>query len=526
MPFNLTGTIIRIMSATVKFILLSSSCIVFAIGLSLLPITGTMWTNPLLSIVLGITFATFSVLVLAIAVRKWARPNSWAVVSALVLVPVSAASLTVGVAATSAVPRIGTVYFGSPLNNWANVWEQKCDAQTSADDPGFTSVPLEKLFPSANFEYISLDLPGRPGPDEADIQTYIATYGTKGDAQPGIYIARTYREKGEFSSTLYRIVENANVTSVLDQFTWDGLAITDIEFADGVLFVAGVTMVDELMHLQLLSGEVVGERLSSVTWETNFLSSPGIDTTVTPGNPGQGGGHILPLEDGKILLSVGDFRMGPSTLAEQLVDYDFRELLAPESDYGATHVISRAGENSLFTWGNRNPLGLAMDSAGNIWESEHAAGEGNEINLLVQGEDYGWRDGTRGIPYGGFSNLRDAEFAEEYAERFSDPLVGIGRFCRSDSEQTVDPVVTLSGSGNHPPGELEILPQGFAGIPSESLILGTMKSRSLVLMELQDGDIVDGKQSATDFRFRDMSILGDQLWITTDEDGPLVVITG
>ena len=45
-------------------------------------------------------------------------------------------------------------------------------------------------------------------------------------------------------------------------------------------------------------------------------------------------------------------------------------------------------------------------------------------------------------------------------------------------------------------------------------------------MKLEGGDIVGGKQSVTDFRFRDMSVMGDQLWITTDEDEPLVVITG
>lgn len=50
--------------------------------------------------------------------------------------------------------------------------------------------------------------------------------------------------------------------------------------------------------------------------------------------------------------------------------------------------------NEVFTYGHRNPQGLAFDDAGRLWSTEHGpsglqSGR-DEINLLVAGENYGW----------------------------------------------------------------------------------------------------------------------------------------
>jgi len=56
----------------------------------------------------------------------------------------------------------------------------------------------------------------------------------------------------------------------------------------------------------------------------------------------------------------------------------------------------------IYTYGNRNPQGLAMHpETGQIWESEHGPKGGDEINLLVPGTNYGWPVITYGRSYSG-----------------------------------------------------------------------------------------------------------------------------
>ncbi|MFV3128425.1 PQQ-dependent sugar dehydrogenase [Niveispirillum sp. KHB5.9] len=55
----------------------------------------------------------------------------------------------------------------------------------------------------------------------------------------------------------------------------------------------------------------------------------------------------------------------------------------------------------VFTYGNRNPQGLATQpSTGLIWESEHGPQGGDEINIIRSGTNYGWPVITYGKTYG------------------------------------------------------------------------------------------------------------------------------
>ncbi len=65
--------------------------------------------------------------------------------------------------------------------------------------------------------------------------------------------------------------------------------------------------------------------------------------------------------------------------------------------------VDRPGAGpEIYTYGNRNPQGLAMHpDTGQIWESEHGPKGGDEINLLVPGTNYGWPVITYGRSYSG-----------------------------------------------------------------------------------------------------------------------------
>lgn len=65
--------------------------------------------------------------------------------------------------------------------------------------------------------------------------------------------------------------------------------------------------------------------------------------------------------------------------------------------------VGRAGARpEIFTWGHRNPQGLAMHpDSGRMWLAEHGPRGGDELNLLKAGANYGWPLATHGIDYSG-----------------------------------------------------------------------------------------------------------------------------
>jgi len=56
----------------------------------------------------------------------------------------------------------------------------------------------------------------------------------------------------------------------------------------------------------------------------------------------------------------------------------------------------------LYSKGHRNAQGLAYDAArGILWEHEHGARGGDEINIIQAGQNYGWPVASHGIDYNG-----------------------------------------------------------------------------------------------------------------------------
>lgn len=55
----------------------------------------------------------------------------------------------------------------------------------------------------------------------------------------------------------------------------------------------------------------------------------------------------------------------------------------------------------IWTYGHRNPLGIAFDQDGNLWSSEMGPQGGDEINLIERAKNYGWPKVSNGSHYGG-----------------------------------------------------------------------------------------------------------------------------
>ncbi|UQD55528.1 PQQ-dependent sugar dehydrogenase [Flavobacterium sp. K5-23] len=63
-------------------------------------------------------------------------------------------------------------------------------------------------------------------------------------------------------------------------------------------------------------------------------------------------------------------------------------------------VGKKGAKEAIYTYGNRNPQGLAKHPVtGEIWEHEHGPKGGDEINVLKKAANYGWPVVTYGIDY-------------------------------------------------------------------------------------------------------------------------------
>jgi glucose/arabinose dehydrogenase len=56
----------------------------------------------------------------------------------------------------------------------------------------------------------------------------------------------------------------------------------------------------------------------------------------------------------------------------------------------------------IYSYGHRNPQGLALNPwTGAMWEHEHGARGGDEVNILKPGANYGWPEVAYGVNYDG-----------------------------------------------------------------------------------------------------------------------------
>jgi glucose/arabinose dehydrogenase len=110
-----------------------------------------------------------------------------------------------------------------------------------------------------------------------------------------------------------------------------------------------------------------------------------------PGAMYHDGGRIAFGPDGYLYATVGDALNG----AEAANPDSWEGTLLRVTDEGAPAPGNPFG-TAVYSYGHRNAQGLAWDSEGQLWSSEHGRSVGgsgyDEINLITPGGNYGWPD--------------------------------------------------------------------------------------------------------------------------------------
>ncbi|MGP4669616.1 PQQ-dependent sugar dehydrogenase [Agrobacterium pusense] len=145
------------------------------------------------------------------------------------------------------------------------------------------------------------------------------------------------------------------------------------------------------------------------------------DSTViwrqTPGGGGgQPGGIIAFSQDGlHLFLAVGDRMQPTSAQNPTLARGKVLRLNLDGSTPKDNPLASRGGvEAQSWTTGHRNPYGLAFAPDGRLWLHEMGPRGGDELNLIEQGNNYGWPHVSNGNEYGG-GDIPDHDTRPEFA---------------------------------------------------------------------------------------------------------------
>ncbi|ADZ70696.1 PQQ-dependent sugar dehydrogenase [Polymorphum gilvum] len=226
-------------------------------------------------------------------------------------------------------------------------------------------------------------------------------------------------------------------------------------------------------------------------------------TAKTPGSTSRHFGSRLAFgPDGLLYVTVGD--RGRDDTAQDLAWHSGKVLRltrdgAPAPD---NPFAGRPGAlPEIFTYGNRNPQGLAVTPWGAIWAHEHGPRGGDEVNVISAGSNFGWPLVTHGRAYSGLP-------------------IGEGQE-KPGTEQPIHvwvPSIAPSGMTFYD-GDLFPAWRG-------DLFLGALALTHLNRLEIEDGRIVGEERllEAFGWRIRDVRSGPDgMLYLLTDEDdGKLV----
>lgn len=135
-----------------------------------------------------------------------------------------------------------------------------------------------------------------------------------------------------------------------------------------------------------------GQKINRVVrfvFDGKSLSSPQMVIDKIPAGTNHNGGRIAFGPDRRLYITTGD--AGNENLPQDINSLAGKIL---RLDANGTVPIDNPFKNAVYSYGHRNPQGLAWDQSGGMWSTEHGRSgvqSGlDEINYIEAGANYGW----------------------------------------------------------------------------------------------------------------------------------------
>ncbi|MBS1715742.1 MAG: PQQ-dependent sugar dehydrogenase [Armatimonadetes bacterium] len=143
--------------------------------------------------------------------------------------------------------------------------------------------------------------------------------------------------------------------------------------------------------------------------------------------------------------------------------------------------------NPMWSYGHRNPQGLAFDAEGRLWDTEHGPRGGDEFNLIQKGGNYGW-------PVVAFSiNYNDTPFVTPWPAQGQDFVQPVYRWLPSIAASGL----TLVKGDAFPGWKGDLLAGGLAG-------------NTVWRMRVKDGKLIEREEVVSGIgRIRDINVAPD-----------------
>lgn len=256
----------------------------------------------------------------------------------------------------------------------------------------------------------------------------------------------------------------------------DSVRYNDIEFIDGPLF-RGLALsytyidVENRCYRNRISWLEIGSDIATIRdlevtssdWELLFDSNPCLEFNASRelivGY--MAGGRIAHKEPNILYLGNGDYHR------EGFYRPDLG-IQSSDSDYGKTIEINMAtGASRHYSVGHRNLQGVVVDAQGRLWTTEHGMRGGDELNLILDGENYGWPLENLGTLYSGVPAPTEGSVGRH--EIYKAPVYAWLPSAAVSSLALVD---------------------GFHEAWNEDLLIGSLRGRSLFRARIRDERLV------------------------------------
>jgi glucose/arabinose dehydrogenase len=234
-----------------------------------------------------------------------------------------------------------------------------------------------------------------------------------------------------------------------------------------------------LTNTAVARGRLVDEAAPRVEGvQVIFHQTPSLNSTL------HYGGRLVWARDGTLFITLGERSIPEGRMQAQRMDGLLGKIVRLNSDGSIPKdnpFVGREGVRpEIWSIGHRNVQAATMNpTTGELWEVEHGARGGDEINIPRKGKDYGWPTIAYGVEYN------------------TQPITG-GITAKEGMEQPLyywDPVIAPSGMVFYT-GDLFPAWKG-------NLFIGGLASTNLVRLTVKGERVVDEERLLTDLQPRE-----------------------